>query len=270
MPSAQMAKDLEIFYTIEGTGPQTLLFIHGWACDSQDWLLQTTHFSTAYQVVAADNRGHGHSSVTESGYDVLTLAHDLKKLLDVLGIERVIPVGHSLGGLIASAFAVEYPDRVDAVICIDPAYGLAPAEVAAFAPVVDQLAAQNDHEVTEAVMASLDGPTTPVFFAAWHARRAAGTDRRVVVEAAKSFSIAPEALGPRDRSEAYLARRTCPALTIWSGHHEERAIWERTLPGRNPYSSAIHVPLAHWPHHDAPTMINMSIEHWLRGLPPHQ
>ena len=51
------------FYTDEGEGPLTLLLIHGWAADSNDWIWLIPLLRDRYRIVACDLRGHGHSSV---------------------------------------------------------------------------------------------------------------------------------------------------------------------------------------------------------------
>jgi len=106
---------VELFYTDDGRGETTVLLVHGLGCDSDDWAWQLDPLRERYRVVAVDLRGHGRSSVPSSGYTPPDVAADLAVLLNRLEIGPVVVVGHSLGGVVATALAVEHPHRVSAV-----------------------------------------------------------------------------------------------------------------------------------------------------------
>ena len=114
--------DVRLFFTDEGDGHPVLLFVHGYTCDSHDWSWQLPYFVASHRVIAVDLRGHGRSSAPEHGYGALDFASDLAGLLDTLKVERVVAFGHSMGGVVVSALAVEHPERVDGLVCVDPAY----------------------------------------------------------------------------------------------------------------------------------------------------
>ena len=123
-----------LFFTDSGEvpgqqGPPVLL-VHGWTCDSNDWVFQLDPLASTRRVLAADLRGHGRSSAPAGGYSAQSYAADLVALLDRLGIGEVVVVGHSLGGSVAAALAVEHPDRVRAMVVVEPAYGQEPAALA--------------------------------------------------------------------------------------------------------------------------------------------
>ena len=77
-----------------------------------------------HRVVGYDARGHGESAPPEdrSAYEYADLAADLGRVLDSLGIERAVLVGHSMGAATAVRFALDHPDRVAALVQITPAY----------------------------------------------------------------------------------------------------------------------------------------------------
>ena len=75
-----------------------------------------------YHVIGITRRGFGSSSLPEVGYDVPTLADDIRVVLDSLGIARAVLAGHSLGGDEMTLFARRYPERVAALIYIEAAY----------------------------------------------------------------------------------------------------------------------------------------------------
>ena len=114
--------EVQMFFTDEGTGDPPLVFVHGYTCDSHDWSWQLPHFTQEHRVLAVDLRGHGRSSAPPDGYSPEELASDVAALLESLHVARVVAVGHSLGGAVVSALAVEYPDLVAALVCVDPAY----------------------------------------------------------------------------------------------------------------------------------------------------
>jgi pimeloyl-ACP methyl ester carboxylesterase len=92
---------------------KTIVFIHGYGGQGRQWEYQLWQFSNDNRVIAIDLRGHGRSDKPEGEYSMSTIQRDLKTALDVLGVkERVVLVGHSFGGAIATEFAVAYPERV--------------------------------------------------------------------------------------------------------------------------------------------------------------
>jgi len=61
-PAAAASVDgLEIHSTVEGEGPKTIVFVHGWTCDESSWAGQVPAFAGDYRVVTLDLPGHGKS-----------------------------------------------------------------------------------------------------------------------------------------------------------------------------------------------------------------
>ena len=88
----------QIFYKDWGTG-QPLVFHHGWPLSSDDWDGQMLFFlAHGYRVIAHDRRGHGRSSQTYTGNEMDTYAADVAALVDHLGLQGAIHIGHSTGG----------------------------------------------------------------------------------------------------------------------------------------------------------------------------
>ncbi|MFI1046256.1 alpha/beta fold hydrolase [Streptomyces griseoruber] len=99
-------------------GGTPLVFVHGWTANRRRWDHQVAHFAETRRVVRFDLRGHGESG----GAGVRTvaeLAQDLVALLDHLGIERCVLVGHSMGGMIAQTVALSHPGRVERMILVN-------------------------------------------------------------------------------------------------------------------------------------------------------
>jgi pimeloyl-ACP methyl ester carboxylesterase len=70
-------------------------------------------------MIAYDLRGRGDSDKPEEGYSIPLHAEDLSELIDELGLERPILVGHSLGAMIALYFAAHYPDKLSKLVLVD-------------------------------------------------------------------------------------------------------------------------------------------------------
>jgi non-heme chloroperoxidase len=88
----------QIFYRDWGSG-QPIVFSHGWPLSADAWDAQMVFFGErGYRVIAHDRRGHGRSSQTWTGNDMDTYADDLAALIDELGLENAVLVGHSTGG----------------------------------------------------------------------------------------------------------------------------------------------------------------------------
>ncbi len=103
----------------EGT---LLLFLHGFSNDAHAWDWVAPTFAPHYRVVALDHRGHGDSDRDPEGrYDHETMARDVNAALESLGAQRVVIVGHSLGGRVAMRFAGLFPEKVAGLVIVDSA-----------------------------------------------------------------------------------------------------------------------------------------------------
>ncbi|GFO53387.1 arylesterase [Geomonas sp. Red276] len=90
--------NIDLYYEDHGVGRPVVL-IHGWPLSSAFWEKQVTALLKAgHRVITYDRRGFGMSSRPASGYDYLTLADDLHKLLTKLDLREVTLVGFSMGG----------------------------------------------------------------------------------------------------------------------------------------------------------------------------
>ncbi|MDJ1423114.1 MAG: alpha/beta hydrolase [Candidatus Methanoperedens sp.] len=120
MPKVK-TNDIMTYYEIHGEG-HPLVFIHGSWVDHKMWNPQVEHFSKYYRVITYDVRGHGQTGGSaREKYSVDLWADDLKSLLDALSISKPTICGLSLGGMIAQAYAVKYPDGLKALVLADTA-----------------------------------------------------------------------------------------------------------------------------------------------------
>lgn len=113
------ADGVSIAYDARGSGDTALVFVHCWACDRSFWRGQVDAFSDPYRVVTLDLAGHGDSGADRETWSPKQLAEDVRAVVSALDLERVILVGHSLGGPVSLEAARLMPGRVDAVVCVD-------------------------------------------------------------------------------------------------------------------------------------------------------
>ncbi len=108
-----------------GTGPETLVLIHGMAGSSEAWREVIPQLSRRYRVVAPDLLGHGKSDKPRGDYSLGAFAAWLRDLLDELGVTQATIVGHSLGGGVAMQFVYQHPDYCQRLVLISSG-GLGP------------------------------------------------------------------------------------------------------------------------------------------------
>ena len=102
----------------EGAG-QPILCIHGITANCRCWDTMAAALRSEYHLIAMDLRGRGLSDKPSKGYALAYHLQDIKCLLDDLGLDRVVIMGHSLGAFIGLAFAAAYPERMDRLILVD-------------------------------------------------------------------------------------------------------------------------------------------------------
>jgi pimeloyl-ACP methyl ester carboxylesterase len=113
--------ELHVATTGEPTTP-ALLLLHGLYDRWETWDPVIRAFAPHYQVIAPDLRGHARSEKPKSGYTPQDYAEDMRSLLDELNIEQVVPIGHSLGALVAEFFAADNIERVRSLVLVDPPF----------------------------------------------------------------------------------------------------------------------------------------------------
>lgn len=113
------ADDLQVAYTLFGEGERMLVLLHGWGGSQELWTSQVDDLSQRYTVVTVDFGGHGRSGRGRSGGSLAQLTADTVAVLDAVGAQEAVLVGHSLGGKVALLAAKERPDRVAGLIGVE-------------------------------------------------------------------------------------------------------------------------------------------------------
>ena len=104
-----------------GEGGKPLVLLHGFGGDLNNWLFNVEALAADRAVYALDLPGHGGSTKQVGDGELGFLVAALRGFLDSQGIERAHLAGHSMGGLVAAALAIEDPGRVLSLTLVDSA-----------------------------------------------------------------------------------------------------------------------------------------------------
>jgi len=114
MPKVKV-NGININYKVQGQG-EPLVLIMGYSGDQTGWMFQTHAFKKHYRVITFDNRGVGKTDKPSGAYSMKMMADDTAGLMEHLGIKKAHVLGVSMGGMIAQALAINYPERINKLI----------------------------------------------------------------------------------------------------------------------------------------------------------
>lgn len=113
----------------ERGGAAPVLLLMGLGANGRLWAPAVKRLlASGHDVIAVDNRGCGRSSTPLLPWTTRTMAADAVAVLDELELERVHVGGASLGGMIAQEVALEFPERVRAMVLLSTTGGLPPLD----------------------------------------------------------------------------------------------------------------------------------------------
>lgn len=107
--------DIALHYQEKGN-EEPFILLHGNGEDGSYFIHQIEYFSDRYRVIAPDTRGHGKSPRGTKPFTMEQFAHDLWDFMESLELSSAVILGFSDGANIAMKFALEYPDKVRALI----------------------------------------------------------------------------------------------------------------------------------------------------------
>ena len=239
---------VSMHYYCAGRRGTPIILIHGLGNSAEIWARLMPLLSKEYLVYAPDMPGFGKTPLAPEGTNVATHVLYLERFLEALGYPRVTLVGNSLGGWIATRFAVEHPERVERLYLLNSA-GLRRENMRS--PVAnDRTAAQRSLEHTW----GFSFPTP-----------------RFILDAVVRNSQTPAYAGfingydPREELDTVLAQVKAPTTIIWGANDSLLPIicahdFQRGIPG----SELVLLPrVGHMPQIQAPTQIARLI---LRGI----
>ena len=114
------ANGIRLHYWRTGGEGTPMVLCHGITDNGLCWTRAARQWQATYDVIMLDARGHGESDRPETGYTTQDHANDTIGLIEALGLERVILIGHSMGGMTAALVTAQRPDLIVRAVLEDP------------------------------------------------------------------------------------------------------------------------------------------------------
>lgn len=106
-------------HVAEAGAGEPVLLLHGWPQHWYAWRNVIPLLAESHRVICPDLRGFGWTDAPRHGYSTTELADDLLALLDTLELDRVLVVGHELGGRLGFDLALRAPARVRRLVTLN-------------------------------------------------------------------------------------------------------------------------------------------------------
>ncbi len=116
------ANGIDLHYLRTGGDKPPVVLLHGLMLSAACSTPLARALEENYDIVMPDARGHGSSSAPDHGYCYNNLATDVVSLIDTLGIEFPVLLGHSMGGMTAAVVASRIPHNLRGLILADPTF----------------------------------------------------------------------------------------------------------------------------------------------------
>jgi len=143
-----------LHYKRSGRG-SPLVLVHGFLGGIAEWDALFTYFTRSFDVIAVDLPGFGGSARIPAPSSLAGFAELVTGVLDALGIERCMMLGHSLGSMIAQQFALDYRHRVERLVLYGAAStGTLPGRFETFDATIERLERVGIARGAEAIIAS--------------------------------------------------------------------------------------------------------------------
>ena len=112
--------EVELAFGVAGAGGNPVIALHGITAQHRAFNALARHLRGEHLVVAPDLRGRGDSASPFPGnYGLPAHAADAIRVMDHMGLERAVLMGHSMGGFVSVRAALDYPERVSALVLLD-------------------------------------------------------------------------------------------------------------------------------------------------------
>jgi pimeloyl-ACP methyl ester carboxylesterase len=195
----------KVHFTQYGSGPRTILFIHGWTCDETSWSAQVPAFEKEYRVVTIDLPGHGKSEFPkDKALSLDVFARAVEAVREEVKAEKVVLVGHSMGAAVIGQYAVKYPQRVAGLVAVDGGLVFGGASRGGNA---DNLKGEAGKQQRETMVNSMLTTASPEIKEKVRKMMLTDASERTAVEAMMAMSGPKESGGPFD----------FPALGVYAG-----------------------------------------------------
>jgi pimeloyl-ACP methyl ester carboxylesterase len=110
---------VELPYVVSGDSEATVVLVHCWMCERSFWDAQIPALQDDYRVIALDLPGHGEGGDGRDNWSIAGYGEDVSGLITHLGLERVVLVGHSMGGPVSLRAAALAGDSVVGIVAVD-------------------------------------------------------------------------------------------------------------------------------------------------------
>lgn len=228
-----------------GAGAEAYVCLHGLADTREVWRALAPALAARGRVALVDQRAHGDADAPPGPYTLGGLAADVAAVLDACGFSRATLVGHSMGGVVAMAAALAYPDRVDGLVLLGTT-GQCSARVAEW---YERIAQAGERDGIDGIRREIYGArsTKPI--------RGDGRGMAAVTRCLGTLHADP--LTPK------LAALSCPVLLVVGEKDPMGPKASELLRDAIPRATLVVLPgLGHWTHVEAPERVAQAIEHW--------
>ena len=184
-----------IVYETHGQGPVALVFVHGWSTDRSYWSEQVEAFARDHQVVTVDLAGHGESGMGREAWTIPAFGADVDAVVHELRLQRVVFIGHSMGGDVIVEAARRSPERVAGLIWVDAHKSLGTPRTAAEVEAMVAPMRADFRGTVRGLVSMLFGPRADSALVARVQADMASAPRRVAIPTARAaLSFEPELL----------------------------------------------------------------------------
>ncbi len=244
-----------LFVDHGGAGGTPVVIVHSLAGNTTQWAPQLAHLRQTRRAIAFDLRGHGQSDpAPNEDYSLAAMASDLAALVDSLGLQKFILIGHSYGGGVVATYAGKHPERVAALLFVDAIGDARNAPREQIDPFMNAMRSEAYADVVEGhwrnILVHADSTVTNVVLASL--RR---TPRTAIVSALEDiFKYDPVTTLQNYRG---------PMHAIISGLPDDPSALHHHLP------QLTHVMMpntSHWLQMDQPDLFNQIVEEFLLSL----
>lgn len=248
--------DHEIAY-LEGGRGETVVLLHGFGADKDNWTHFAGHLTANYHVVAPDLPGFGESTyVAGASYRMADQAQRVKAFAEALGLDRFHIAGNSMGGEIAGRFAVMFPGKVLSLTLVDCTGVSSPVPS-------DMVVRASKGEPLPLVVGSVEDFDRRMQFLFVQEPKIPGLIKRVLAEEERARqktneTILAQIIPELDDLEPDLGQIKAPTLVLWGDHDRMRdvssvQVLQKGIPGVKTviFRDCGHVPMSERPEETA-------------------
>jgi len=205
-------------YRRSGSGTPIVL-IHGVGADLEMWQPVAERLTPFHDVLRYDMLGHGASAKPPGPYRLDDFVEQLRRVADGLDVRKFVLVGFSMGGLVAQAFTLAAPARVERLVLLNTVFDRSPQERAAVEARVREVLS-GGHEA--GIAAAIERWFTPAFRAA-RPEVIGAVRRRLETNDLPAYAAAYGLFGTADRELAGRIGDIAVSTVVVTGAEDERS-----------------------------------------------